>query len=81
MRGFCPILSSCPFFNDTMADMPASAGILKAAYCQDDYTQCARFRLCEALGRPSVPANLYPSEGERANRILSPRKDTGTKES
>jgi len=76
VRGFCPILSSCPFFNDTMADMPASSGILKAAYCQDDYTECARYRVYEALGRPAVPANLFPSEVERATRMLAEAKTT-----
>lgn len=71
MRGYCPILQTCPFFNDQMVDMPASSQILKAAYCKDDYTECARYRVYGTLGRPAVPSNLFPSELERARILIA----------
>lgn len=71
MRGYCPILQTCPFFNDQMVDMPASSQILKAAYCKDDYTECARYRVYGSLGRPAVPSNLFPSELERARILIA----------
>ena len=66
----CQCLLTCPFFNDQMADMPAMSDVIKARYCTGDSAPCARFQVYQALGRPAVPRDLYPSEVERAREII-----------
>jgi len=51
--------------------MPATADILKKKYCKDGYTTCARHMVFKALGRPKVPADLFPQQAEKAEKIIS----------
>jgi hypothetical protein len=67
----CVCLSGCPFFNDKMRDMPATAAMMKTRYCLGDNTQCARFMVFSVLGREGVPTTLYPAQVERARQILA----------
>lgn len=67
----CECLSKCLFFNDKMADMPAMAESMKRRYCMGDSTQCARHMVLVAKGRENVPADLFPNNIERANKILA----------
>jgi hypothetical protein len=69
----CKRLLTCPFFNDQMADMPSMANIIKQRYCRGDSSQCARYMVAEVLGREGVPADLYPSQVDRAKAILEGR--------
>lgn len=54
-----------------MADMPAMASVMKKKYCQGDYSKCARYLVCMALGREKVPADLTPSQTDRAKLLLA----------
>ena len=65
----CEILSTCVFFNDKMANMPATTAIYKERYCQSDNLTCARYMVFKALGRPKVPSDLFPNEEERAKKL------------
>jgi hypothetical protein len=67
----CECLSGCPFFNDKMLDMPGMASLYKRTYCEGgDFAKCARFVVFKALGKPSVPADLFPNQIERANALI-----------
>ena len=65
----CEKLKKCPFFNDRMANMPATATLFKQRYCQGDNTDCARYMLVQA-GQP-MPADLFPNMVERAQEIIA----------
>ena len=67
----CELLAGCIFFNDHMANMPANAELMKKGFCLGEYTQCARFRVFAALGREKVPQDLFPSDPNRAMKIIS----------
>ena len=69
--GECELLSSCPFFQDKMANMPATAEMLKGRYCRKDNSRCARFMVFKALGREKVPADLFPNQVEKAQEIIA----------
>lgn len=67
----CECLPKCPFFNDRMADKPATAAIMKKSYCLGDSTNCARHVVFLKLGSASVPADLFPSQIDRVPGILA----------
>ncbi len=67
----CELLSSCIFFNDKMADMPATAEMMKNRLCRGNKLECARYMVSQQLGRAKVPHDLYPNDIERAKFIIS----------
>jgi hypothetical protein len=67
----CVCLATCIFFNDKMAHMPGLADLYKRNYCRGDNSQCARYRVYKAKGRDKVPADLFPTETDRAETILA----------
>ncbi len=64
----CEKLMTCPFFNGQLDDMPAVSGLLKQSYCLGDKTDCARYQVASAGLK--VPADLFPNDTLRANRLL-----------
>jgi hypothetical protein len=73
----CDRRETCPFFNDQMCevegpmdDMPVAA-LLKMQYCRGRFESCARYRVAAKLGSTSVPADLFPQETTRADRIVA----------
>lgn len=67
----CEILATCIFFNDRMEAMPATSEWLKARYCRGQNDECARFMVCQALGRSRVPGDLFPTQKVRALMLIS----------
>lgn len=67
----CEVLNTCPFFNDKMTEMPATANALKNRYCKGDNSKCARYMVLKALGKAKVPADLSPDKFEKAREIIS----------
>lgn len=67
----CEMLSKCIFFNDKMQNMPVMATVMKKKYCQGDFSKCARYLVCKALGREKVPSDLTPSQEDRAHKLLA----------
>ena len=67
----CSRLLKCAFFNDRMADMPASAEIYKKNYCKSEFDKCARFRVAAKLGPEKVPSDLFPNQKERADQLTA----------
>jgi hypothetical protein len=66
----CELTAKCLFFNDKMANMPSMASMMKRKYCQGDFESCARYMVCKALGRDKVPADLSPSQTDRAKQLI-----------
>ena len=54
-----------------MKDMSGSAELFKTRYCLGDYVKCARHQVKDALGKPAVPADLYPNMQDRAHQIIA----------
>ncbi len=67
----CECLPKCPFFNDKMANKPATAQIMKNTYCLGDSTSCARHQVFKAVGSQFVPADLFPVQVERVSGIIA----------
>lgn len=67
----CEKLPKCAFFNDRMANKPATANMMKKQYCHGDKTLCARYQICITKGPEAVPGDLYPNMMERARAILA----------
>ncbi len=66
----CECLKGCPFFNDKMPDSSGLGSIFKKKYCLGDNSQCARYMVFKKLGKPAVPANLYPNMHDEAKKII-----------
>jgi len=69
----CKYLGGCIFFNDKMENKPATADLMKKRYCQGDNSTCARFVVCEKLGKVNVPLDLFPGDLRKAETIVSAR--------
>jgi len=67
----CECLKGCPFFNDKMPDNDGLGAIIKKKYCLGDNTGCARYMVFKKLGKPAVPANLYPNMADQAKGIIA----------
>jgi len=67
----CPSLPKCIFFNDKMANRPATAAMMKKNYCEGDNSNCARWLVCQAKGGPAVPTDLFPNEREKVAALLA----------
>lgn len=66
----CAMMPNCLFFNDKMANMPTTANLMKRKYCQDNFSTCARYVVCKALGKEKVPADLTPSQMDKAKLLI-----------
>jgi len=62
---YCERLSSCPFYNEKLKDLPAMAEGFKKMYCFNIKPNCARYILLKALGPEKVPVELFPNEIEK----------------
>jgi hypothetical protein len=67
----CEKLPKCAFFNDRMANKPATANMMKKQYCQGDKSTCARYLVCTKKGPEAVPGDLFPNMLDRAKAILA----------
>ena len=67
----CECLPKCPFFNDKMANKPATANMMKNQYCHGDNTGCARHQVKVAAGSENVPGDLFPGQTDRVPGILA----------
>ena len=66
----CEFLKKCLFFNDKLENMPKAADMMKETYCQWRYTECARYKIANVLGKSAVPHDVFPSDDRRATKIL-----------
>ena len=66
----CAYLKSCNFYTDNLVSMPVVAELMKRRFCEDDYSQCARYQIRVKLGADNVPADLFPNHMEEAEKLL-----------
>jgi len=80
----CDRNTSCEFFNDRMAKLPATAELFKKKYCHENHANCARYMLMSLLSEKLfhiseeiaekiielVPI-LAPNEQEKVRELLS----------
>ncbi|QGU94880.1 hypothetical protein GOM49_06990 [Clostridium bovifaecis] len=67
----CPILKTCPFFNDKLLNVPICLDVYKKSCCLDENLRCARFVVARFLGISSVPYELLPNEMDKAEEIIN----------
>ncbi|MBN8217897.1 MAG: hypothetical protein J0L75_14735 [Spirochaetes bacterium] len=67
----CECLPKCIFFNDKMAQRPATAEMMKTQYCKTENGQCARYLVFKAKGGSAVPGDLFPKQVDRARALLA----------
>lgn len=72
-RAVCDLADRCPFFNDQLGEMPATAARMKERYCWGDKQECARYMIFSRLGGGHVPKELSPSAVDEAREILASR--------
>lgn len=51
--------------------MPETLDLFKYVYCNGDKTQCARYRVANSLGWQHLPDDLFPTQNEKADEIIS----------
>ena len=66
----CVCQHSCAFYRGEMANMPPTVDLYKHAYCSNDGIGCARYQVAMLMGTASVPDDLLPNSGERAQARL-----------
>ncbi len=67
----CEKLGVCPFFTNTMKNLPNSTTLMKETYCHGDKLQCARYQV--SVAGIAVPLDLFPNDREYARKILGIR--------
>ena len=67
----CELLGKCLFFHDKLQDMPTASDMMKKMYCRWHYDECARYKIAIEMGTENVPADLFPSDMERAELIIA----------
>ncbi len=67
----CENFEKCPFFNGRLAQYsPQTIAGMKRIYCENLFTDCARFQIYTRVGGKFVPRNMTPAEHERAAEII-----------
>lgn len=66
----CVNFSKCRFFVENMKNSPSTSTMIQHSYCKGKFQECARYMVFAKLGEGHVPADLSPSETERAEVIL-----------
>lgn len=66
----CERLSKCPVVNNSDQGPETPSGRIKEKYCYDNFSECARYMVLEAVGGEFVPADLQPDQAERAKEII-----------
>nr|WP_321406768.1 hypothetical protein [uncultured Carboxylicivirga sp.] len=66
----CEKVENCPFFNEKMANMPATAAGYKRKFCLGSNESCARYMVLKSLGGSMVPMDLFPNQIEKAERLI-----------
>lgn len=70
----CEGFDNCSYFKVFMSNMPSTAALTQSNYCKNNFTECARYRIWKALGEAAVPADLSPSESDKADKIIAGNK-------
>ena len=66
----CLYLTKCQFFKDILNNMPAAMDLMKKQYCQNNYQDCARYKVAVKIGPEKIPSDLYPKDIARAAMLI-----------
>lgn len=66
----CSKLGKCSYCAENLARMPLTAKLVEHNYCHNLVEECARYQLFKSLGDAFVPADLPPSDTDRAMAII-----------
>ena len=64
------MINQCPFFNDNLKDMPATASLYKDSFCKSNNSNCARYIVFQTLGKSKVPEDLFPNQLQKASELI-----------
>ena len=74
----CELRMTCPLFNEHMQATPAARAMYRVRYCNGDNAACARYVVYLALGRESIPGDLYPNDHLRAKDLVKTARAAGS---
>ena len=75
----CENFEKCPFFSGRLAQYsPQIIAGMKRVYCDNFYTDCARFQVFSRVGCQYVPADMTPAEHDRAAEIIRDNRRSDT---
>jgi hypothetical protein len=66
----CKRLSKCPVVKNSDEEPESISGRIKKKYCYNNFSECARYMVLEAVGGEFVPADLMPDQPGRAKEII-----------
>jgi len=67
----CELLDGCPFYNNQLKGDKEQIEAMKEKYCRKNNLNCASYMVLMALGKESMPEDLFPHQKERAYLIIS----------
>jgi len=67
----CDLVQECFFPTDFSNYLPAQLAIIKRAYCNQDFEQCARYIASRKIDFEKVPYDLHPADLEQAQKIIA----------
>ena len=67
----CELIDKCPFYNNQLKGDIDQIDNMKEIYCRKNNLNCARYMVLIALGKESMPEELFPHQKERAYQIIS----------
>ena len=73
----CELRMTCPLFNEHMQATPSARALYRVRYCNGHHTECARYVVYLALGRESIPDDLYPNDRLRALDLVKAARSMG----
>jgi len=69
----CPNVYIC---HDKLKNMPTASEMVKSMYCLWHYEECARYMIATVMGSENVPADLFPPDTLRAEKMLTQYNQT-----
>lgn len=66
----CELVQDCFFPSDFSNNMPAQLAAIKRTYCNQGFTECARYITAKEIDLVNVPNDLHPSDKELAEKII-----------
>lgn len=67
----CELIEGCPFYNGYLKGDENKIEAMKEKFCRKNNLNCARYMIFMALGRGSVPPELFPHQKNKAYQIIS----------
>lgn len=67
----CELIEKCPFYNDHLQGNIEQIEEMKEKYCRKNNLNCARYMVFMALGKESMPDELFPHQKDRAYEVIS----------